>query len=58
MSGSHFRRLTIDAIAVKAGVGKMTIYRRWPAAVVMDAFLTIVGPGTGISGDAQRDRQH
>ncbi len=44
-----FRALTIDAIAAKAGVGKMTIYRRWPnkAAVVMDAFLTIVGPGTG-----------
>ena len=49
VSGSRFRGLTIDAIAVKAGVGKMTIYRRWPnkAAVVMDAFLTIVGPGTG-----------
>ncbi len=43
-----FRELTIDAIASKAGVGKMTVYRRWPnkAAVVMDAFLTIVGPST------------
>jgi len=41
-----FRRLTLDAVAESAGVGKMAIYRRWPnkAAVVMDAFLTLIGP--------------
>jgi AcrR family transcriptional regulator len=41
-----FRRLTIDVVAESAGVGKMAIYRRWPnkAAVVMDAFLALVGP--------------
>lgn len=44
-----FRNLSVEAIASKAGVGKTTIYRRWPnkGAVVMDAFLSIVGPKTG-----------
>jgi len=48
LARSGFRALTVDAIAARAGVGKMTVYRRWPnkAAVVMDAFLSLVGPAT------------
>jgi AcrR family transcriptional regulator len=46
--GSGFRALSMDAIAVKAGVGRMTIYRRWPnkAAIIMDAFVLRVDPDT------------
>jgi AcrR family transcriptional regulator len=41
-----FRALNLDRVADVAGVGKMTIYRRWPnkAAVVMDALLSLIGP--------------
>jgi AcrR family transcriptional regulator len=48
LTKTGFRLLTLDSIATRAGVGKMTIYRRWPnkAALVMDAFLTLVGPET------------
>jgi AcrR family transcriptional regulator len=43
-----FKALSIDGIAGRAGVGRMTIYRRWPnkAAIVMDAFVARVDPGT------------
>jgi AcrR family transcriptional regulator len=43
-----FRALSMDAIAARAGVGRMTVYRRWPnkAAIVMDAFVARVDPNT------------
>src|SRR5216684_7388675 len=43
-----FREVSIESIAAKTGVGKTTIYRRWPnkAAVVMDAFTMRVGSGS------------
>lgn len=49
-----FANMSIEGIAARAGVGKATIYRRWPnkASVVMDAFLAatskeIAFPHTG-----------
>jgi AcrR family transcriptional regulator len=43
-----FRAVSIESIAAKTGVGKTTIYRRWPnkAAVIMEAFMQRVGSET------------
>lgn len=43
-----FKSLSMDAIAARANVGRMSIYRRWPnkAAIVMDAFVARVDPNT------------
>ncbi|MBN6052362.1 TetR/AcrR family transcriptional regulator [Nonomuraea sp. RK-328] len=42
-----YAKLTIEAIATRAGVGKQTIYRWWPSkgAVVLDAFLALSESG-------------
>ncbi|MDJ1133478.1 TetR/AcrR family transcriptional regulator [Streptomyces iconiensis] len=57
-----YNRLTIEAIASRAGVGKQTIYRWWSskAAVLLDAFLSVVhdnGYDNGIpdTGDLEAD---
>jgi AcrR family transcriptional regulator len=44
-----YRKLSIEAIAARAGVGKQTIYRWWPSkgAVVFDAFMKLQEDGGG-----------
>ncbi|MEU3466183.1 TetR/AcrR family transcriptional regulator [Streptomyces sp. NPDC006733] len=43
VSETGYAKLTIEAIAARAGVGKQTIYRWWPSkgAVLFDAFLLL-----------------
>jgi AcrR family transcriptional regulator len=56
-----YTKLTVEAIAARAGVGKQTIYRWWPdkAAVVLDAYLALVGADQDLtvpdSGDLAAD---
>ncbi|MFV2099788.1 TetR/AcrR family transcriptional regulator [Micromonospora sp. LOL_024] len=56
-----YPRLSIEAIAVRAGVGKQTIYRWWRSkgAVVFDAFLALSEGADGVvlpdTGDIEAD---
>jgi len=56
-----YRKLTIEAIAARAGVGKQTIYRWWPSkgAVVLDGLLAEVSDPDDLSlpdtGDVEAD---
>jgi AcrR family transcriptional regulator len=49
--------LSIEAVAAKAGVGKATIYRRWPnkEALIVDAVASLKGPVPKIAGESVRD---
>lgn len=55
--GSTIEALSIEAIAARAGVGKATIYRRWPGkdALLLDALRRLKGVVALPAGHSVRD---
>ncbi|MEV6927883.1 TetR/AcrR family transcriptional regulator [Dactylosporangium sp. NPDC051485] len=55
--GQSADAISIEAVAAKAGVGKATIYRRWPnkEALLIDAVLAMKGPLPEPRGESARD---
>jgi AcrR family transcriptional regulator len=45
---------TVEAVAVRAGVAKSTVYRRWPGKdeLLVDALTTVKGPLAQLPGDS------
>ncbi|MDH6110152.1 AcrR family transcriptional regulator [Kitasatospora sp. MAP12-15] len=57
MDGTGLADLTIEGIAQAAGVGKATIYRRWPnkEALLVDAVVRLEDPEPVLSGRSARE---
>ncbi len=53
-AGTTAEALSIEAVAARAGVGKATIYRRWPNkdALLVDAVASLKGPLPQITGES------
>ncbi|GAA3267818.1 TetR/AcrR family transcriptional regulator [Dactylosporangium vinaceum] len=56
-AGQSADAISIEAVAAKAGVGKATIYRRWPnkEALLIDAVTAMKGPLPELRGESVRD---
>jgi AcrR family transcriptional regulator len=56
-SGQSADAISIEAVAAKAGVGKATIYRRWPnkEALLIDAILAMRAPLPEPRGESARE---
>jgi AcrR family transcriptional regulator len=56
-AGQSAAALSMEAVAAKAGVGKATIYRRWPnkEALLIDTVAAMKGPLPELKGESVRD---
>jgi AcrR family transcriptional regulator len=56
-AGQSAAAISIEAVAAKAGVGKATIYRRWPnkEALLIDAVQAMKGPPPALPGASVRE---
>jgi AcrR family transcriptional regulator len=55
--GTTIDALSIERVARTAGVGKATVYRRWPGkdALLLDVVRTLEEPHPGLAGTSVRD---
>src|SRR3954452_13433746 len=55
--GNSADTISIESVAARAGVGKATIYRRWPnkEALFVDAVRSMKGGVPVVRGDSVRD---
>ena len=56
-AGQSADAISMESVAAKAGVGKATVYRRWPnkEALLVDAVATMKGPIPEPKGESIRD---
>lgn len=56
-NGDAIETITIESIAARAGVGKATIYRRWPNRdeLIIDAVASVKLPVPELAGESLRD---
>jgi AcrR family transcriptional regulator len=57
VEGQSADAISIEAVATRAGVGKATLYRRWPnkEALLIDAMASLKGPLPEPKGESVRD---